>query len=53
MAAANTGIIHGEWELTVWTIEPSAMARVTLASVVRVSNTIRSTPSAVRIPASA
>ena len=52
VAAANTGIIHSERELTVCTIEWSAMALATLASLSRMSNTIRSTPSAVRIPAS-
>src|ERR1700761_855869 len=52
LAAANTGIIHSEWELTVWTMDPLAMALATPALVSRTSNTIRRTPSAVRIPAS-
>ena len=33
VAAANTGIIQGECELTVWTIDPSAMSRATPALV--------------------
>ena len=53
VAAANTGIIHGEWELSAWTIDPSATCLATEASVDRTSNSIRSTPSAVRTPARA
>jgi hypothetical protein len=51
VAPRKTGIIHSEWESIGWTIEPSAILRVTSASVVLMLKYISNEPSAVRAPA--